>query len=172
MHRLDYRPAIQEPVYLVLSRLQVESGDTQEPMAFLQHLVSSSNAALEFMGRVSLIVDGYNDDPRELFEIPEVRHYYKKLDSQWPYWFFFLSQADDSIQILESCLRDTVEVIPGVSSVDLEQMERSLARHFTALNRLCEALAIPAEINQEISEGAIALIHNSAVQIIEGGNYE
>lgn len=172
MPRLDFRPAIQEPVYLVLSRRQVESGDRKEPMAFLQHIVANPDHALEFMGRVSLIVDGYNDDVRELFEIPEVRCYLKALDDQWAYWFFFLSQADDSIQILESCLCDTVEVIPGVASVDMEQMERSLSRHFTALNRLCEAMAIPDDINQEISEGVIALIHNSAVQRIEGDDYE
>jgi len=101
-----------------------------------------------------------------------VRRYLKALDDKWAYWFFFLSQADDSIKILESCLCDTIEVIPGVASVDLEQMERSLTRHFTALNRLCEALAIPDEINQEISEGIIALIHNSAVQKIEADDYE
>ena len=172
MPRLDFRPAIQEPVYLVLSRQQVESGDRKEPMAFLQHIVANPDHALEFMGRVSLIVDGYNDDARELFEIPEVRCYLKALDDQWAYWFFFLSQADDSIQILESCLCDTVEVIPGVASVDLEQMERSLTRHFTALNRLCEALDIPEEINQEISEGVIVLIHNSSVQKIEADDYE
>ncbi|MDP2431918.1 MAG: hypothetical protein Q8O33_07790 [Pseudomonadota bacterium] len=172
MPRLDFRPAIQEPVYLILSRQQVESGDTQEPMVFLQHIVANPDHALEFMGRVSLIVDGYNDDARELFEVSEVRRYLKALDDQWAYWFFFLSQADDSIKILESCLCDTIEVIPGVASVDLEQMERSLTRHFTALSRLCEALAIPDEINQEISDGVIALIHNSAVQKIEADDYE
>lgn len=172
MPRLDFRPAIQEPVYLVLSRQQVESGDRKEPMAFLQHIVANPDHALEFMGRVSLIVDGYNDDARELFEIPEVRCYLKALDDQWAYWFFFLSQADDSIKILEGCLCDTVEVIPGVASVDLEQMERYLTRHFTALNRLCETLDIPEEINQEISEGVIVLIHNSSVQKIEADDYE
>lgn len=172
MPRLDFRPAIQEPVYLVLSRQQVESDDRQETMAFLQHIVANPDHALEFMGRVSLIVDGYNDDARELFEIPEVRHYLKALDDQWANWFFFLSQADDSIKILESCLCDTIEVIPGVASVDLEQMERYLTRHFSALNRLCEAMAIPEEINQEISEGIIELIHNSAVQKIEADDYE
>lgn len=40
-------------------------------------------------------------------------------------------------------LCDTIEVIPGVASVDLGQMEHSLTRHFSAMNRLCEQLAIP-----------------------------
>jgi len=58
MPRLDFRPAIQEPVYLVLSRAQVESGDWQEPLAFLRHIVANPDHALEFMGRISLIIDG------------------------------------------------------------------------------------------------------------------
>ena len=172
MPRLDFRPAIQEPVYLVLSRPQVEAGGIQEPMIFLRHIVSNVDVAVEFMGRVSLIIDGYNHDARELFEIPEVRRYFKALDDQWDYWFFFLSQADDSIKILESCLCETIEVIPGVVSLDLDQMNRYLTRHFTALNRLCDTLDIPEAQNQDITEGIIALIHNSAVQKIEADDYE
>jgi hypothetical protein len=50
-------------------------------------------------------------------------------------------------------------------------MERFLARHFTAFNRLCEELAIPDEINQEISEGVIALIQNATVKKIEADDF-
>ena len=38
-----------------------------------------------------------------------------------------MSQADESIKLLESCLCETIEVVPGVTSVDMEQLERSLA---------------------------------------------
>lgn len=44
-------------------------------------------------GQMSLVVDGYNHDPRELVDIPEVRHFLKRLAAQWPYWGFFLNQA-------------------------------------------------------------------------------
>ena len=108
---------------------------------------------------------------RELFEIPEVRAYLKRLDHEWPYWFFFLSQADDSIQMLESCLCDTIEVIPGVASIDLDQMDHALTRHFGAMNRLCQELNLPEEICGQIAEGVISLIHNAAVEGIEGEDY-
>jgi len=127
---------------------------------------------LEYCGRISLIVDGYNDDPREIFEVPEVRAFIKSIDQHWPYWFFFLSQADDSIKMLESCLCDTIEVIPGVASIDLEQMERSLVRHFGAMNRLCEAMNVPEAKIEEISEGIISLIHNASVEQIDGDEYQ
>ena len=166
------RPGISEPVFLMFSRRQVETSDIDEPLQFLRGLTANPRAALEYCGRISLIVDGYNDDPREIFEVPEVRAFIKSIDQQWPYWFFFLSQADDSIKMLESCLCDTIEVIPGVASIDLEQMERSLVRHFGAMNRLCEAMNVPEAKIEEISEGIISLIHNASVEQIDGDEYQ
>lgn len=166
------RPGISEPVFLMFSRRQVETSDIDEPLLFLRGLTADPRAALEYCGRISLIVDGYNDDPREIFEVPEVRAFIKNIDQQWPYWFFFLSQVDDSIKMLESCLCDTIEVIPGVASIDLEQMERSLARHFGAMNRFCEALNVPEEKIVEISEGIISIIHNASVDQIDGDEYQ
>jgi len=165
------RPAVSEPVILMFSRRQVETCDVDEPLQFLLSLTAGRDVAIEYSGRISLVVDGYNDDPRELFEIPKVRAYFKRLDLAWPNWFFFLSQADESIKLLESCLCDTIEVVPGVTSIDLDQLERSLARHFGAMNALCEALNVPEEKNEEITEGIISLIHNAAVERIEGDEY-
>ena len=165
------RPGIAEPVFLMFSRRQIEACDVDEPVAYLRGVSADRHAALELCGRISLIVDGYNDDPRELFEIPEVRAYIKHLDQEWPYWFFFLSQADESIKLLESCLCDTIEVIPGVASIDLEQMEHALSRHFSAMNRLCADLSVPEEICEEVAEGIISFIHNAGVERIEGDDY-
>ena len=137
------RPGIAEPVFLMFSRQQIETGDIGEPLEFLRAVTANPRAA-----------------------------FLKGLDAQWPYWFFFLSQADDSIKLLESCLCDTIEVIPGVASIDLDQMERALARHFGAMNRLCEALNVPEEQIEEISEGIVSLIQNASVERIDGDDYQ
>ena len=117
-----FRPAVMDPIYLVFSRDQVEAHDISEPLQVLRQLTGNPENAVGACGRISLVIDGYNADPRELFEIPEVRRYIKAIDDLWPYWFFFLSQADDSIKIVESCLCDSIEVVPGVASIDTEQL--------------------------------------------------
>lgn len=38
-----------------------------------------------FRGQMSLVVDGYNDDLRELVDIPEVRALLKRLEADWLY---------------------------------------------------------------------------------------
>jgi hypothetical protein len=167
-----FRPAVSEPIFLVFSREQIMEMDLQEPLQVLRQLAGNPEKAVAACGRISVIIDGYNADSRELFEIPEVRRYIQQLDALWPYWFFFLSQADDSIKVIESCLCDSIEVVPGVTSIDTEQLNECLTRHFSALNSYCEAINLPESKIQEISEGIISLIHNAAVERIEGDDYE
>jgi hypothetical protein len=167
-----FRPAVMEPIYLVFSRDQIESDDISEPLQALRQLAGNPEKAVAASGRISIVIDGYDADPRELFEIPEVRRYIKALDEMWPYWFFFLSQADDSIKVVESCLCDSIEVVPGVTSVDTEQLNSCLTRHFSAMNHYCESINLPESRIQEISEGIISLIHNASVSRIEGDDYE
>lgn len=74
------RPAVSEPVILMFSRHQVETCDIAEPLALLRRMTADRHTAIDFCGRMSLVVDGYQEDPRELFEIPEVRAYVARLD--------------------------------------------------------------------------------------------
>ncbi len=165
------RPAVTDPVILMFSRRQVETLDLAEPLQFLRRLTADRKTAVEFSGRISLLIDGYNDDPRELFEIPEVCAYIKCLDQEWRYWFFFLSQGNESIKLQESCLCDTIEVVPGVTSVDMEQLEQSLARHFGAMYRLGEDLKLPDERCEEVAEGIVGMFRNATVERLEGDEY-
>jgi hypothetical protein len=165
------RPGVTEPVVLMFSRRQVEICNVDEPLQLLRRLTEDRQTAIDFCGRISLVVDGYNDDPRELFEVPQVRAYIRRLDQAWPYWFLFLSQADESIKLLESCLCETIEVVPGVTSIDLDQLEHSLARHFTAMHRLRKDLDLPEEICEEVAEGIIGMFRNAAVERVEGMEY-
>lgn len=167
-----FRPAVIDPIYLVFSRDQVEAQDISEPLQVLRQLTGNPEKAVSACGRISLVIDGYNADPRELFEIPDVRRYIKAIDDLWPYWFFFLSQADDSIKILESCLCDSIEVVPGVASIDTVQLNDALTRHFSAMDYYCEAINLPEYRIQEISEGIISLISNASVERIEGDDYQ
>ncbi|MCM8622406.1 MAG: hypothetical protein NFW16_11890 [Candidatus Accumulibacter sp.] len=76
-----------------------------------------------------------------------MRAYFGRLDEAWRYWFFFLSQADESIELLESGRCETVEVVPGVTSADMERLERSLALRIPR-QRVGVAWPLPAGIGE------------------------
>ena len=167
-----FLPAVGDPIFLVISRREIELGQTDDVLAFLERISSRRGEAVAACGRLCITVEGYDADPRELFEIEEVRRFMRALDATWPYWFYFMNQVDDGLKWLESCLCDCIEVVPGVASIDSEQLENQLARHFAALESYCSALAIPPEQHEEISEGIIALFRNASVERIEGDAYQ
>jgi hypothetical protein len=74
-------PGIAGPVFLMFSCRQVETGDINEPLEFLRGLTADPQAAFDYC---SLVVDGYNDDRREIFEISEVRALINGLNAPWP----------------------------------------------------------------------------------------
>ena len=40
------------------------------------------------------MISGYDDDPRELYQIPEVVSYIKDLNTKLPFWLYFVNTAD------------------------------------------------------------------------------
>ena len=48
----------------------------------------------EVQGKISFEVSGYDDDPRELWKIPEARSYFKKLDKAAPFFLYFIANEN------------------------------------------------------------------------------
>lgn len=66
---------------------------------------------LPFIGRILFTVHGYEDDPRELFEIPEVRKFYAELNRIWPCWLYFSDPLHpDCLRSLVCCSLDDITI--------------------------------------------------------------
>ena len=76
-------------IHIVIGKEQIETKDIKSVYSSLSVLLADQRTVLRFRNAVNLSIDGYNDDPRELFEIGEVRNYIQELDSRFPYWFLF-----------------------------------------------------------------------------------
>jgi hypothetical protein len=94
------------------SREEVESGDTTSVLGALRRLLER-DMALQLRQRVFFGVLGYDDDPRELFEIPEVRAWIAAVDAEWPYWFFFLYPGPRTTLPLIAFSVCPFEAVPG-----------------------------------------------------------
>jgi hypothetical protein len=116
---VDLRPSVTDPVYFVICRQQVETFELESSLDFLRSLVPTKHPehAWAHKGRLSLVISGYDTDPRELFEIPEACRYLRELDKHWPFWLFFLNQVDESIKVVAMCLASTLEVVPGAAHI-------------------------------------------------------
>ena len=104
-----------------------------------------------FQGRVGLSFHGYDSDSRELYQIPEVRQYLASLDSQFPYWLYFLSTDNDTLKMIAFCLCRTSFIDPGMAQLDPSDMQTFLLSHFDAINQLFDRYHLDESINEEIS---------------------
>ena len=69
------------------------------------------------------MVDGYNDSPDEIYEIPAVRAYYRKLDQEWPYLLFFTNTELESLAVITWCLMGNISCAKAVGTKALTKYD-------------------------------------------------
>ena len=153
---------------VVVSRQEVESGDTSGPLSTLKHLISSQQMVREFRTRVDIAFDGYNDTSHELFEMPEVRNYVYALDEQFPYWLYFLSRNYAGLQCLTLC-----HLLPYLTpEAQAERHPRQLAdlierRWGPALNHICAAAGFPDSEADALLESALIYFKSGPIRPLQ-----
>jgi hypothetical protein len=68
-----------QQVFVVCDSAAITAGDISEVLAALKSLSGDRSSAMSAEGAVTLVFHGYDDDPRELEAIPEVREWFAKL---------------------------------------------------------------------------------------------
>lgn len=101
-------------------------------------------------GRVQLEVLGYLNDPRELYDIPEVRSYYQALFERVPGLFYWLDSTSHMLLLLGLMLFPPQRSPQGVS-LSPTDMQQFLLRGFHGLNGFCTEHGLsPDRTNQVI----------------------
>lgn len=104
-----------EPAIVVLevSRENIEKGLYAPALDILMVLSDTAENFKLYSKSLVLSVDGYDDDPREIYEIPEIRSFFSQLNDQWPYWLWFLEHEHGSSITFLSLLCDVESAVPG-----------------------------------------------------------
>lgn len=156
--KLDLRKGVTDPVILLISRRQVEEQDLDSALDSLKVFTASREDAWLYRGQMSLVVDGYNEDSRELTDIPEVRSLLKRLVSEWSYWGFFMNQVDDSIKILGSCYCGVEFFGRGAVMIDPSLLPDFLNKAFAGMNELFDKHGFPESELEAMSVGLADLV--------------
>ena len=161
--RMDLRPGVQEPVVLLISRREVEQADLPSVLSRLKVFLATREDAWRYRGQMTLVVDGYNDDPRELVDIPEVRSLLRRLEAEWPYWAFFFNQVDDSIKLLLSCVAGSRYLGRGAVEMDADLVAAAMARAFGGMNAVFERFNFPEDELELMSRGFVEVLQQAGV---------
>ena len=104
-------------------------------------------------------MDGCNDDPRELVDVPEVRAFLAKFNRHWPNWVIFFNQVDDSIKLLASSLCAGRALGRGQVEIDPDELQRFLLTGFAAMNSIFD--------EHGFAEAGLELMSNGVIEVIE-----
>ena len=125
---------------VVISRNEVESGDTSGPIATLKGLLQSPARIQALRTRVNVAFFGYDDSPEELFEIPAVRNYVSELDAAFPYWLYFMAREYTGLQCLALCMLPPFLTEEARARIHGERLADLMDRRWVpALSHLCAA---------------------------------
>jgi hypothetical protein len=124
------------------SRAEVETGRTEGILTLLRKLLNP-DVALRARGRLILIIDGYDDDKRELYMIPEVREWIREVDREFPYWLFFMDLGPRSTLAFVMFALCRYERVSGGSRIPDQELNQFLLARFAAMNGLATRLNIP-----------------------------
>ncbi|WP_394789647.1 hypothetical protein [Rhodoferax sp.] len=129
--------------------------DISGVMKFANLFASTSQNSWNSRGNVRLVFSGYCNDPRELWEIPEVRSYVKKLTEAWPEWMFFLDTTDQTLRVCFMCLVQMERTAdPGVHRV-VDLPTDVLVQGFSGINKLCKKYQF-SDVVRDISSREVA----------------
>ena len=160
---IDLRPGVREPVVLLVSRREVEQADLGSVLSRLKPFLATREDARRYRGQMTPVVDGYDDDPRELVDIPEVRALLRRLEAQWPYWAYFFNQVDDSVKLLLSCAAGSRFLGRGAVEMDPAAVGHALAHGFGGMNEVFERFGFPEDELEQASRGLAELVEQAGM---------
>ncbi|MPW26827.1 hypothetical protein GC105_13650 [Alkalibaculum sp. M08DMB] len=137
---------------ITINRNDVETMNVSKYEIMLKTLYPNVLMTHNFHENVDLVINGYEDDTREIWQIPEVRKFVKKLNKRFDQWFYFLDKNSDSLYWLTMCLCGK-----GFGEKDKLLMNNLAFNDFIndqlkSLSELCYYLNDPNKYN-EIKEG-------------------
>lgn len=88
-------------INFVISKREIENHDTYRIVGQLKELLKAGPAGKNSM---MLIFDGYEDDPKEIYQIPEICIYVRAVFKKFPEMFYFLSIESYTFAIMANCI--------------------------------------------------------------------
>jgi hypothetical protein len=131
----------------------------------IDRLSRNREALIKNRGTLEVLISGFDDDPREVYEIPEIRNWYSESIRIGIPWFYFLGNHFDGmgLNVLLLAYCDVVVKYKEsgntcVEIIDTKRVVQWLKQNFHNLNQFASDKNIPDEINMEMSQQAYMIV--------------
>jgi len=148
-------------ILYAFDKKDIKAKEVVRPRAFFDRLRSTRELALESQGKVEFAFLDYDNDPRELYEIPEVRSYISLLDAALPDIFFFIRNEEPThtLSIFALC-QTKIKIIKENTTnktieADASSVVNFIERHCPALNELTEWINMTQEDEERLFNSVV-----------------
>jgi hypothetical protein len=121
----------------------------------LHMMVSTRENAAAFRQRVGVMVSGFDDDPRELWQVPEVKQFFRRLFFACPFVMLVAHPDGGLLKLFAACWLYEDE---RTEEIQQQRMSEFLCLAFHGLNSLNHTLALGEEQNREICMSAAKVL--------------
>ncbi len=149
-----------DSIHYAVDRKDIEDGNISHAIDFFRRIEASDALCKKFQGRIELSISGYDTDSRELWEIRNVRKWFKKADPKIN-WFFFcdLSTPLAGFKAYVACLSNTQRASDQTEApiktlkvlMDNTKRLQILETNWPKLNAMTDRLGMSIEENKRIS---------------------
>ena len=148
------------------SRREVEACRVGDAVDRLMHLSDDPSRVKRFEGAVLFQFEGYDNDRREVTQIPECRAYFKALCGSWNFWLHFLGKDHEKAieQIgLMIALQTPLKALPPINglhsfALDPNAMNNTVRRLFASMEVLHAQHGISASEHERIVKQTNAIL--------------
>lgn len=135
-------PGEQGLVVMLITRQEVDELNIGSAVDRLLEMSDHPERAASFAGSVVFSIDGFNEDRRELYEVPAVRDYFKALDEAWPLMGYFAATDLENELLMQLALLTPVRVYRSNGQVGLSLDRSSVSKQ---IQRWRQAMAVLSE---------------------------
>ena len=132
-------------IFYQFSRSKVERGDFHHFLSlYAPDKLPTGRRLREMTNALMFGIEGYDDDPREINTIPEVRRFYAAFHEAWPYWLYFCNLESEALRMMVLCCLPSIVVmkVDGQPNVTVEysrlELLHFLSEDFGPMNFMCD----------------------------------
>ena len=150
----------QQSDYIVLqiSQEAIQNCDTSEYVTLLHGITDSLQSFEAAFQRYVFLISGYDNDQRELYQIPEVVSFIKDLNSKLPFWLYFINTSDKKFfSWMIACLCRAMSLDQDEETIyadfDTDAYNDLIEYQFSNIVKLMSGLVIGESIQEKVLNG-------------------
>ena len=145
-------------IVLQISQENIKDCNTSEYVTLLHGATGTIQSFEAAFQRYVFLISGYDDDPRELYQIPEVVSFIKDLNSKLPFWLYFINTADKRFfSWMIACLCQTMSLDQDEETIyadfNADAYNDLIEYQFSNIVKLMSGLGMGESIQEKVLNG-------------------